>query len=81
MIDSLDREELLDLIRCYDEYVQETVDNGYGVPVCLDEYYDNEYQDLLADREREEDDYEMSSWWNDKERRKTLEYDLMNGGI
>lgn len=81
MIDNLNREELLDLLYCYDEYVQGVVDRGDGVPVCVDEYYDNEYQDLLADREQDEENYEMSSWWNDKERRKTLEYELMNGGL
>ena len=43
----LDRLFLLSLVCCYDEYVQEVCDREDGsIPVCLSEYYNNEYQEL-----------------------------------
>lgn len=47
-LERLDKDELLDLIRAYDEYIQNANDeNLYSsgwLPVCLNEFYDNEFQ-------------------------------------
>ena len=50
----LSKEELLDLLKEYDMYIQDANDdNRYKdgwYPVCLDEFYENEYQDILENR-------------------------------
>lgn len=46
--DELTKNELLDLITSYDEYVTEYYEeHTEGSPVCVAEYYDNEYQGKL----------------------------------
>lgn len=46
---ALDKEELLELLKEYDEYIQEANDeNRYAdgwFPVCISEFYDNEYEE------------------------------------
>lgn len=46
---NLNKEELLDLIYAYDRYIQDNAENNesFGtdwMPVCINEFYDNEYQ-------------------------------------
>ena len=39
-------QELIRLVRAYDKYVIEVVDREDGsIPVCLEEYFDNEWQE------------------------------------
>lgn len=46
-IEELPHDELFDLLREYDSYVIETTDREDGsVPVCVLEFYQNEYQDI-----------------------------------
>jgi hypothetical protein len=46
------REELLALLAAYDEYIQQANDEdrfeGGWRPVCLNEFYDNEWDDLKS---------------------------------
>lgn len=52
-LDHLSKEELLDLLTRYDEYIQEANDDDrYSdgwYPVCLNEFYDCEYQMLKSE--------------------------------
>ena len=47
-MESLSKEELLDLLIAYDKYIQEANDdNRYAegwFPVCIEEFYDNDYE-------------------------------------
>lgn len=45
---NLDKEEMWFLLKCYSDYVDEKIDNEYdtGYPVCLKEFYNNEYVEL-----------------------------------
>ena len=48
----ISRKELLYMLREYDHYIQEANDEqkyktGW-MPVCIDEFYDNEWQDIKA---------------------------------
>ena len=45
----LTRERLLDLIRAYDEYVRQIVDENEGEPVTLAEFYENDYQQYFKE--------------------------------
>ena len=51
----LSREELLDIIWLYDDYVQQVINENEGEPVCLLEFVNNDYQSILADRKAEAD--------------------------
>ena len=52
MYSDLTKEQLLDLMKCYDRYIIEWFDDhDEGCPVCLSEFYNNEYQIILEDRE------------------------------
>lgn len=45
---NLEKEELWFLIKCYNDYVQEFIDDRNledSTPVCLGEFYNNEYQE------------------------------------
>ncbi|MDR2089126.1 MAG: hypothetical protein LBP73_07195 [Clostridiales Family XIII bacterium] len=59
--DELTKEELLDLLSMYDKYIQSANDGDRyresWYPVCIAEFYDNEYQSL--DDENDADDWEM----------------------
>ena len=48
MLDGLTREELIELIVAYDQYIQDANDeNRYQdgwYPVCIEEFYDCEFQ-------------------------------------
>ena len=49
---TLNKNELIDLIDCYDTYITDffdTHDNGC-IPVSLYEFYDCEYQEILINR-------------------------------
>ena len=48
----LGKEELLDIIWKYDDYVQQVINENEGEPVCLLEFVNNDYQEL-----KEEEDY------------------------
>lgn len=52
-IKALPKDELYDLLCEYDNYVAEVCDeNGKrGLPVCLPEFYDNDYQEILSERQ------------------------------
>lgn len=46
-IEELPHQELFDLLKEYDKYVIEVTDREDGsVPVCVLEFYQNEYQDI-----------------------------------
>ena len=48
--DDISREELLDLLKAYDKYIQEANDEDRYAegwyPVCINEFYDNEFQEI-----------------------------------
>ena len=49
MLEDLSKNELLRLIRLYDKYVIEFFDDEAQegmIPVCIEEFYNNEYQEL-----------------------------------
>lgn len=46
-IEQMSRYELLRLIREYDEYVKCFLEESEGYPVCLEEFYNNDYQYIL----------------------------------
>lgn len=54
-MENLTSKELLDLLYCYDEYIQDANDEDRyregWLPVCINEFYDNEYQIILEERE------------------------------
>lgn len=47
---NLDRDELLDIIWCYDDYVQQVINENEGEPVCLLEFVNNDYQELKENK-------------------------------
>jgi hypothetical protein len=64
-LSKLSQEELLNLLKCYDEYIQQANDDdsykGGWQPVCISEFYDCEYQEweeLQAERENFEEENE-----------------------
>lgn len=46
--EKISKDELMGLLRSYDRYIQDANDedrySGGWYPVCIDEYYDNEWQ-------------------------------------
>ena len=49
MLENLSKNELLRLIRLYDKYVIEFFDDEVHegiIPVCIEEFYNNEYQEI-----------------------------------
>lgn len=47
-LNDLNKKELIDLICAYDNYIVNNYDEMQGsnwIPVCLSEFYDNEYQE------------------------------------
>lgn len=54
-IGDLSKEELLDLLSEYDSYIQyANEENSFAEgwrPVCINEFYDCEYQEILEERE------------------------------
>lgn len=53
----LDKEQIIDLVDAYDTYITNFCDDNAGnklvddvCPVCLLEFYDNEYQIILENR-------------------------------
>lgn len=51
-VENLDRDQLIDLINSYDRYIQEANDedkykDGW-LPVCVDEYVDNEFAEEMG---------------------------------
>lgn len=54
-IGDLSQKELLDLLAEYDSYIQNANDEDYYTdgwrPVCVNEFYDCEYQEILEERE------------------------------
>jgi len=57
MLSELEKDELLELLNAYDRYIQDANDDDRyregWYPVCIDEFYDHEFQALMG-----EDDYE-----------------------
>lgn len=53
-MENLSKERLLDLLKCYDEYIQSANDDDRykdgWYPVCIEEFYYNEYQLILEER-------------------------------
>lgn len=51
ILESLPKAELINLINHYDSYIQDAnTKNSYEYgwrPVCINEFYDNEYQEIL----------------------------------
>lgn len=58
-IEFLDREDLLNLIGYYNNYVIEFYDNHDKemTPVSVYEFFDNEYQEILENQKYEEEEY------------------------
>ena len=54
-MENLSKEELLHLLRHYDMYIQDSNTKDLYVsgwrPVCIDEFYNNEYQEILEQGE------------------------------
>ena len=46
LLTDLSREELIRLCECYDGYVGQIINENEGEPVCLEEYIDNDWQEL-----------------------------------
>ena len=59
---AMEKEDLIDLMVAYDLYVIQFFDDAdYGnTPVCLMEFYDNEYQEILKERIEKESNMEIS---------------------
>lgn len=49
IIKELNKKELLDLLKSYDLYIQEFYEyhDNSQTPVCIAEYYNNDYQEML----------------------------------
>lgn len=60
MLDKLTKKELLDVVKEYDDYIQSANDDNLYTsgwrPVCIDEFYNNEYQLILEDRKGNNND-------------------------
>lgn len=49
MLENLSKNELLELIILYDKYIQEFFEEEVHegmIPVCIEEFYNNEYQEI-----------------------------------
>ena len=51
-INNYSKQELIQIINCYDQYIQDWLDEDEDLragqePVCLYEFIDNEYQEML----------------------------------
>ena len=55
-VDEMDKEELLFFIDCYNNYIIDFFDeHEEGMqPVCIYEFFDTEFQEILKERAREE---------------------------
>lgn len=55
-VDEMDKEELLFFIDCYNNYIIDFFDeHEEGMqPVCIYEFFDTEFQEILKDRAMEE---------------------------
>ena len=51
-IEDLNKKELLRLMTEYDKYVKDFEENSEGYPVCLEEFYKNDYQYILHEGDR-----------------------------
>ena len=60
MLENLSKEELKDLIECYNDYIIEwNEEHDEGEPVSIYEYYDNEYQNwFCTECGKKKEDYE-----------------------
>lgn len=59
-IEQKHKEELWFLMKCYNDYVQDFINNRdleWELPICLGEFYNNEYQDFYQ--------YYLDLLWND----------------
>ena len=60
MLKDLSKSELLKLINLYNDYVQEFFDDEVHegmIPVCIEEFYNNEYQEFYNDSEDTDTNY------------------------
>lgn len=60
MLKDLSKSELLKLINLYNDYVQEFFDDEVHegmIPVCIEEFYNNEYQEFYNDNEDTDTNY------------------------
>ena len=51
-INKYSKQELIQIIKCYDQYIQDWLDTDEDLragqePVCVYEFIDNEYQEML----------------------------------
>lgn len=49
MLEELNREELLKLIKAYNKYIIEFFDEEVHegmIPICIEEFYNNEFQEI-----------------------------------
>lgn len=53
--EQLSKDELILLLRSYDEYIMDIVDDEQNTinkyPVCVSEFYDNEFQEIVNETE------------------------------
>ena len=50
MLNEYSKQELIQIIKCYDQYLQDWFDEDLRAgqePVCIYEFIDNEYQEML----------------------------------
>ena len=51
MLDNYSKQELIQIIKCYDQYLQDWLDSECHdegqAPICIYEFIDNEYQEML----------------------------------
>lgn len=51
MLNQYSKQELIQIIKCYDQYLQDWLDEEYHdegqEPICIYEFIDNEYQEML----------------------------------
>ena len=54
LLETLKHGDLVDLLNEYDKYIQTANEENYFIngwrPVCLAEFFDNEYQEILESR-------------------------------
>ena len=59
--DNISKEELMDLLIAYDKYIQDANDDdSYAkgwYPVCINEFYDNEFQEINEEKPSEKDSF------------------------
>lgn len=75
---SLDKEELLEAISQYDDYIID-FNSDEDEPAGFLDYVTGEFAVYCEDMAQSQADYELTDYWNDKERQKSDQYHTLNG--